>query len=208
MSTNPCKSKAMQRSAKSNTNEISERALWLSHLDECKRALNTPTIAELADKLDYRRQEIDRFVNGGEDELPADSLRAKLMWALRDTDRVSTDTRKLLSRLLQWSRGKNQEEMREYWLEKLSSISAKYSLSSDAQVAKFLGISRQALSKFKTGASHLPSLGTQAQIMNLESMTAITDQIWDLFPAKQAEKLKAANLRSAAYLRSRNKAKI
>ena len=116
----------MQRNAKRNAAEISERQLWLAHLEECKRELNASTISDLAEKLDYGRQEINRFIHGGEDELPADSLRAKLMWALRDTDRVSTDTRKLLSRLLQWSRGKNQEEMREYWLEKLSSISAKY----------------------------------------------------------------------------------
>ena len=97
--------------------------------------------------------------------------------------------------------------MRDHWLAKLAFIADKYALTSDAQVAKFLGISRQALSKFKTGASQLPSLGTQAQIINLEAMTTITDQIWRLFLAKQAQKLKDANTRSAAYFRNKNRAK-
>lgn len=197
----------MHSKANPNTMEVSERTLWLVHLEECKRVLNATTITELAEKLDYRRQEIERFIHGDDLELPADALRAKIMWALRETDHVSSETRRFLSSLLLWGKGKSPEQMRDYWLAKLASIADKYELTSDAQVAKFLGISRQALSKFKTGASQLPSLGTQAQIINLEAMTTITDQIWRLFPAKQAQKLKDANTRSAAYFRNKNRAK-
>ena len=97
--------------------------------------------------------------------------------------------------------------MRDYWLAKLASIADKYEPTSDAQVAKFRGISRQALSKFKTGASQLPGLGTQVQSINLEAMTTITDQVWRIFPAKQAQKLRDANTMSAAYFRNKNRAK-
>lgn len=197
----------MHSKANPNTQEVSERTLWLGHLEECKRVLNATTITELAEKLDYRRQEIERFIHGDELELPADALRAKIMWSLRETDAVSSETRRFLSSLLLWGKSKSPQQMREYWLAKIAFIADKYKLASDAQVAIFLGISRQALSKFKTGASQLPSLGTQAQIINLEAMTTITDEIWDLFPTKQAQKLKEANKRSTEYFRKKNRAK-
>lgn len=196
----------MRSKAKPKAKEANERTRWLVYVEECKRVLDAVTIAELAEKLDYRRQEIERFIHGDDLELPTAMLRAKMMWALRETDLVSRDTRLFLSRLLHWGKGKNPQQMREYWIALIASIADKYALASDLQVARVLGISRQALSKFKTGASQLPSLGTQAQIINLEARTTITDQIWLLFPAKQAQKLKEANIRGAASFQQKNRA--
>lgn len=177
----------------------SERIFWLSHLNQCKRALGAKTTTELAEKLDYRRQEVERFTHGDDFELPTDTLRAKIMWALRETDLVSNETSKFLSNLLLWGKDKSPEQKREYWFVKLASIANKYKLKSDAQTAKFLGISRQALSKFRTGDSQLPSLGTQAQILSIEARATISDEIWRLFPAKRSQKLRDANARSGAY---------
>lgn len=187
--------------------EITDRDLWLSHLDEAMRVHGLSTNVELADLLGVHRQEIEKFRNGNSTDLPPDSLRARIMWSIRETTAVSSRTKKFLSHLSLWDRGMTVEEMRAHWLVKLDEIKSEYDLSSDAQLAVFLGISRQALSKFRHGASSLPSVGTQAQILNLSKAADWTDQIWKLLPDKQAEAMAEANRKWATYLRLKNKAK-
>lgn len=165
------------------------------------------TNVELADFLGVHRQEIDKFRNGAPGDLPPDSLRARIMWSIRETPAVTSRTKKFLSHLALWDRDMTVEEMRAHWLGKLDEIKSEYDLNSDAQLAVFLGISRQALSKFRHGASILPSVATQAQILNLSKAAAWTNQIWKLLPDKQAKAMTEANKEWAAYLRLKNKAK-
>ena len=67
----------MRSKANSKMKEATERTRWLIHFEECKRVLDVATITELAEKLDYRRQEIERFIHGDDLALPAAALRAK-----------------------------------------------------------------------------------------------------------------------------------
>lgn len=187
--------------------EIGDRELWLLHLDECKRTHSLNSNVELAEHLAYRRQELEQFINGNGDDLPSDRLRAKIMWSLRDTASVTKKTRAFISHLAIWDNGLSEDAVRDRWLEKLDAIVDRYQLTSDSQLAVFLGISRQALSKFRHGASRLPSIGTQARIIDLLGMAKITEQVWSLLPKAQAATLRELTRKSARLLRLKNAAK-
>jgi transcriptional regulator with XRE-family HTH domain len=108
-----------------------------------------------------------------------------------------------LSQIALWTKNLSEQDMRQHWLMKLDQITLEQHLRSDAQLAVYLGISRQALSKIRNGASRLPSLATQMQIVDALKGVRLTNQIWNLLPKKQADAMKLKSVVGSALRRNR-----
>ena len=74
----------------------------------------------------------------------------------------------------------------EKWLVRLDAVKARYAIATDAELARFIDISKQRLQQLRAGSGKQIPFEVKFQIWNLEGMTDTTARIWELLPTEKA----------------------
>lgn len=93
------------------------------------------------------------------------------------------------------------------WLARLDAVKARYDITTDAELAIFLDVSKQRLQQLRTGSGKKIPFEVKFQIWNLEGMTGITDRIWELLPTEKAAMFIKRHDELSKRLRMKNKTK-
>ena len=93
------------------------------------------------------------------------------------------------------------------WMSRLDGVKEKYDIETDAELAVFLDLSKQRLQQFRAGASKKIPMEIKFQIWNLEGMTKITEEIWNLLPVEKAMIFKQKHNALTHRLRVKNRPK-
>ena len=93
------------------------------------------------------------------------------------------------------------------WLARLDAVKTKYGITTDAELAIFLDVSKQRLQQLRSATGKKVPFEVKFQIWNLEGMTGITEAIWDLLPEDKAKVFKKRHDELSRRLRMKNKAK-